>query len=486
MSERKIRRLAARRKSALALTTGALLVAATPATAANLVVTTNADSGAGSLRDAIEASNASPEADRITFAGVTSPITLESDLAQISGSVDIVGPGAGALTIDGAGAFKVLDTSYTYASDSNKISGITITNSLGSAIAAGRGELVVSDAVIKDGTGGAINILPGGRARIERSVVSGFVSANASNAPIFGQGAQVTVSGSTISDNKGGLIAGAVGAVSGDIKVENSTITGNEGNVGGGVTDYLGQGAEIESSTITGNSAQLGGGVTSIASAPTVLHNSIVAGNKGPLYVDRDVFSLQGTPVQASFSVIGIDPGPTSMTTTVPGSNKVSVNPELAPLASNGGSTQTQAIGISSPAFNAGDPASFPATDQRGVSRPQDKAPDIGAFELEDPLAPTVDLTKPKAKFKAKKKAKVKLEFTADEPATFECSLEGGKSSQAKFKTCTSPTVLNLKGKAKKGKKYTFSVRATDPAGHVSDKASATFKVIKKKAGKKK
>lgn len=423
MSERKIRRLAARRKTALALTTGALLAAATPAAAADLVVNTNADSGAGSLRDAIDASNTSPGADRITFANLAGPITLGSDLPLITGSVDIVGPGAGALRIDGADGFAVLSTANAAATDSSTISGLTITNSLGTAISAGPGKLTVSDAVIKDGTGGALSALAGGSLRIERTVVSGFDANGAANAPIFATGAQVTVSASTITGNGGSLIAGAVGTLAGDIKVENTTITGNNANVGGGVTDYLGQGAEIESSTITGNSAQIGGGVTSIASAPTVLHNTIVAGNRGPLYIDRDVFTLSGTPVQASFSLIGVDPGP-NLVTTVPGSNKISVNPALAPLAANGGPTQTQAIGVSSPAFNAGDPASFPATDQRGVSRPQDKAPDIGAFELEDPIAPTVELTKPKAKFKVKKKAKVSLKFTADEPATFECSLD--------------------------------------------------------------
>ena len=34
-----------------------------------------------------------------------------------------------------------------------------------------------------------------------------------------------------------------------------------------------------------------------------------------------------------------------------------------------------------SPAIDAGDPASFPSTDQRGYHRPSGPAPDIGAFE---------------------------------------------------------------------------------------------------------
>lgn len=55
-------------------------------------------------------------------------------------------------------------------------------------------------------------------------------------------------------------------------------------------------------------------------------------------------------------------------------------DPQLAPLADNGGPTRTMAIGLSSPALNAG--SNCPATDQRGVSRPQAGGCDLGAFEL--------------------------------------------------------------------------------------------------------
>jgi hypothetical protein len=56
-------------------------------------------------------------------------------------------------------------------------------------------------------------------------------------------------------------------------------------------------------------------------------------------------------------------------------------NPLLGPLQDNGGSTDTRAITSASPAFNAG--LACVATDQRGVTRPQGAACDIGAFELE-------------------------------------------------------------------------------------------------------
>jgi hypothetical protein len=68
-----------------------------------------------------------------------------------------------------------------------------------------------------------------------------------------------------------------------------------------------------------------------------------------------------------------------------------STDPLLAALADNGGPTQTRALPANSPAVDAADDAGCPATDQRGVARPQDgdedgtAVCDIGAFELEPP-----------------------------------------------------------------------------------------------------
>jgi len=57
-------------------------------------------------------------------------------------------------------------------------------------------------------------------------------------------------------------------------------------------------------------------------------------------------------------------------------------NANLGPLSSNGGITQTQAIGIDSPAFNRGSNATCLDIDQRGVPRPQALICDIGSYEL--------------------------------------------------------------------------------------------------------
>ena len=71
-----------------------------------------------------------------------------------------------------------------------------------------------------------------------------------------------------------------------------------------------------------------------------------------------------------------------------------STDPLLGPLQDNGGPTLTHALLPGSPAIDAGEDAQCPATDQRGVYRPQDgdengwATCDIGAFEVEGPWAP--------------------------------------------------------------------------------------------------
>ena len=60
-------------------------------------------------------------------------------------------------------------------------------------------------------------------------------------------------------------------------------------------------------------------------------------------------------------------------------------NPMLAPLADNGGSTMTHALLAGSPAIDTGNNFFGFATDQRGSARLAGPAPDIGAFELEQP-----------------------------------------------------------------------------------------------------
>ena len=94
-------------------------------------VTTLADAGAGSLRQAILDANANPGADVVDFqAGLTGQVVLTSGRLQIVDDLDILGPGQDELTIDAAGNGGVfyVDAAVTNAT----ITGLTITGGFGS------------------------------------------------------------------------------------------------------------------------------------------------------------------------------------------------------------------------------------------------------------------------------------------------------------------------------------------------------------------
>lgn len=123
--------------------------------------------------------------------------------------------------------------------------------------------------------------------------------------------------------------------------------------------------------------------------------------------------TLDGTDIVPSTATAG--------TGTVIGSPLTS-NPGFGPLASNGGDTLTMAIANTSPALNAAG-ACAPAADQRGITRPQGVACDIGAFELEGGVPPPsgggggdampATTTPPKTTGKCKKKRRKKLSAAA-------------------------------------------------------------------------
>jgi Ca2+-binding RTX toxin-like protein len=152
---------------------------------------------------------------------------------------------------------------------------------------------------------------------------------------------------------------------------------------------------EIESSTISGNQAEDatsdGGGIAASTGPYPVITNSIIAnnsaGNTGP-----DLYGA-GANFQIEFSIVE-DPSDATITETQPISNLTGLDPELGPLANNGGPTPTHLPGRGSPAIDFG--ATFGVgVDQRGFARTVDlggfpnntfaaggDATDIGAVEM--------------------------------------------------------------------------------------------------------
>ena len=208
--------------------------------ATTLTVTNLNDSGAGSLREAIEAANNASGADTIVFlAGLSGTLQLASTLPEISTDLHVQGPGAGAITIRGQGAaipFRIFEIHAPSSTPVVTISGLTITNghitgtgasNHGGAIYNFEGMLTIQDCVITGnsasgtGKGGAIFNRQGSAVgtRSEITLVSCTLSNNIASA---GGGAIHNRSGF------GGTMGGAY------IYLTNCILSGNAGAFSGG------------------------------------------------------------------------------------------------------------------------------------------------------------------------------------------------------------------------------------------------------------
>ncbi|MBD2163722.1 CHAT domain-containing protein [Calothrix membranacea FACHB-236] len=221
---------------------------------------------------------------------------------------------------------------------------------------------------------------------VNNSTFSGNLASNGRGGGIYNEGVFInvlTVNNSTFNANSaidGGGIYNNIGV---SLNVNNSTFASNaaiNGN-GGGIYNSLDT-LNVNNSTLSGNSATDGGGILSESRAPTTLKNTIVAGNTSSQNPDVSGVLLGSS----SNNLIGDGTGTTGISNGVSGNQvgttAIPINPLLSVLGNYGGSTQTFALLTGSPAINAGISDTNITTDQRGISRPQDTTPDIGAFEL--------------------------------------------------------------------------------------------------------
>ena len=200
-------------------------------------------------------------------------------------------------------------------------------------------------------------------------------------ATIYGGGAllnaagTMTVTGSTFSGNTGP----GGGAIDNDttLNISNSTFTGNTGGTnGGGAIDNFGT-TTVTQATFAGNSSPYGANILNYTGFTLKISMSIVANGQG-----GGPNCGGGQPViDAGYN---LDTG-TSCGFATANHSLNGTSPQLGPLATNGGPTQTMALPPGSPAVDA-IPASTVgcagSTDQRGTTRPQGSSCDIGAYEL--------------------------------------------------------------------------------------------------------
>ncbi|HKG54011.1 MAG TPA: choice-of-anchor Q domain-containing protein, partial [Anaerolineales bacterium] len=392
------------------------------AAAANFVVNSNADKGDASLRDgvcetatpgectlraAIQEANALTGSDTISIPAGTYTLSIAGtgEDAAATGDLDITD----SLAISGAGIGKTildagdLDREFHVQSGTLTLSDLTVQNGLadpGGALLVSSSSSITRVSFLNNrstsdgsnGTGGAVFVSVEASADIVQSQFK-------SNFAYFGGGAVAsanatvfTISDSTFDSNSTTLGGGALYPNGNSATIENSTFINNSADTGGAIHSNA-TSVDVKNSTFVGNSAVNHGAIDSRVGTITV-NNSTFSGNTasglGDTLGDQPA---QGGDLQVSNSILSAADFNNCDGTVVDLGNNLSwpienncpgthADPRLDSLADNGGPTETMALLARSPAIDAGDLRTCSTTDQRGVTRPQGDACDIGAFEV--------------------------------------------------------------------------------------------------------
>jgi predicted outer membrane repeat protein len=140
---------------------------------------------------------------------------------------------------------------------------------------------------------------------------------------------------------------------------------------------------DITNVTFSGNNANYGGAMYSSASpsgnSSPILRHVIMWDNIANTEGDTIYHDLAETNL---FDSILEDGCPTNGVGNVNCNNVISSNPMLGVLSNNGGHTNTLLPQSGSPAIDGGDNSFCPGEDQRGQSRPNGSACDIGSVEV--------------------------------------------------------------------------------------------------------
>ncbi|MGH8532075.1 MAG: choice-of-anchor Q domain-containing protein, partial [Gammaproteobacteria bacterium] len=250
------------------------------------------------------------------------------------------------------------------------------------------GTLTLTNSTVSgnDGGGGVFN---SGTLTLTHSTVSGN---SGYGGGVFNSGT-LTLANSTVSGNRSEFDSGIHN--SGTLTLINSTVSGNRSYAcghcdGTGGIDNRGT-LTLTNSTVSGNSGTYGGGVYNDGGTLT-LARTLISGNRECYFgcSPSEVENFGGTIVANNHNlfgqggdagVVGFSPGPTDIVPNAP------LGAIRKPLADNGGPTRTHALPAGSPAIGQS-PANSGCrpTDQRGVTRPQGAACDIGAFEKGPPV----------------------------------------------------------------------------------------------------
>ncbi|NEO87367.1 MAG: CHAT domain-containing protein [Spirulina sp. SIO3F2] len=366
---------------------------------ATRTVTTLNNTGTGSLREAIQ--SIALDGDLVVFS-VRGTINLDGTTSGVDGEItwstnNLTVDGDSNITINGDGNSRIFNISANNAT----IQDLTIRNGSnvgngGGIYHNGAGVLTIENATISANTttspGSGGGVFTNGSITLVNSTVSDN-SAQDNGGGVYSIGA-VTLTSSTVSRNS--TISNGGGIFSYDnVTLINSTVSSNSAQgSGGGIRSDI---VTATNATIAFNAADsdnngtgYGGGLSIATIANNTIHNTIIANNSDNGAAPDIAGSLLNSSVQNSLITNTTGISSLNLSNGVNG-NIIGQDPQLGPLQNNGGSTQTHALGASSPAINAGNNSL--AVDTNGVSLTVDQAGnlrifngtvDIGAYEYQD------------------------------------------------------------------------------------------------------
>ncbi len=307
----------------------ACVLSSPAARAVTLTVTSTADDGSvGTLRSVL---GGAADGDTIDFS-VTGTITLSATgQLVVDKSVEITGPGANILAIDGNATSRVF---YIASGKTVRISGLTITNGSesgnnGGGIYNDHAKLTLSQCTLSGNSAG------GGGGGIFSNAQTSSASSIASLTVV-----NCTISGNSSSEDGGGIFNFGAGFGNATLEIFNSTLSGNSAALarGGGIVNDGGAfgsaSLKIVNSTVSGNSA--GGGGGGIYSqglggmASVNIGNTIL--NAGP--AGANIENTAGTVTSLGYNLSSDGTGPNNGTT-----DQINTDPKLGPLQDNGGLT---------------------------------------------------------------------------------------------------------------------------------------------------
>jgi hypothetical protein len=364
----------------------------------------------------------------LAIAGNDEEDSLTGDL-DITQSLTLRGAGAAVTIIDANGFDNVLDIPIDGVTAD--ISGFTLRDAIRHGIRNDDdGIVTLSHSIVEDittsvsGGSGILNDFDG-VFNVDNVIVRNIRTSGTRGAGINNNSSgtlnvtNTTVMDSTFADQGAGIYNNS----NGTLNFSHGTVTnnfndaGDESNVAGGVNNNSNGTINISNSTISNNTAtttheRASGGVYINSSGSVNITSSTIIDNSGgtanSIYINSSGnANLKNTIIATDAAgpncdnnsdgeVVSLghnlsDDGTCNLNAV---GDLPNTDPELGPLANNGGPTRTHALLEGSPAIDAGSAdCPPPANDQRGISRPQDgddngsEICDIGAFEVEAPEA---------------------------------------------------------------------------------------------------